>query len=373
MKGLRLGLIVNPLAGIGGAVGLKGSDGESIVAEALRRGAQPRAETRVDIVLQALEPYRYYLQWSVWGGEMGERVLTKHHYTPKVLGSPQGQYTRADDTINAAKAMQADGVDLIVFAGGDGTARDLVAAVGSDFPVLGIPAGVKIHSGVYAVHGQAAADILIKILRGELVDVGKAEVRDIDEQAFRNGQVKAKHFGELLVPLADNFLQHVKCGGQPVEALALSEIAHYVIDQMEQDYLYIVGPGSTTQAISQALDLPSTLLGVDIIWQQNIVQLDATEAQILAQLDQRPAKIIITLIGGQGHILGRGNHQISPLVIKKVGKENIILVATRKKLQELSGRPLLVDTWDSEVNQALRGYLPVITGYEQSVLYPVQS
>lgn len=371
MNQIKIGLIVNPMAGIGGAVGLKGSDGEAIVDEALHRGAIPRAAQRVAIFLQELKPLQQQIRWFCWGGPMGQDSLEEAGFGYESCGRAP-DITGATDTCDAARSLQEQGVDLIVFAGGDGTARDIHRAVGTSIPVLGIPAGVKIHSGVYAVHAKGAAEIISKMIRGELVSVAEMEVRDIDEEAFRHGQVRASRYGELLVPAEERYLQHVKCGGKEVEALVLQEMAAHVIDELEDECLYILGPGTTTRAITEQLGLDKTLLGVDLMLNQEIVQMDATEQDILQWLNRYPARIIVTLIGGQGHIFGRGNHQISPAVIRKVGRQNITVVATKTKLKELEGRPLLVDTWDGELNADLCGYMPIITGYEDAVLYPVE-
>ncbi|MCG8537751.1 MAG: ATP-NAD kinase family protein [Pseudomonadales bacterium] len=378
MNTIKIGLIVNPYAGIGGAVALKGSDGEQIVGEALKRGAQPRALQRVQLCLQHLKPIQNHIKWYCWGGQMGESSLQQAGFTHHVVGQPKQAQSQASDTTAAALALKQTGVDLILFAGGDGTARDLVSALGCSVPCLGIPAGVKIHSGVYAVHAKGAAEIIIKMVQAQLVSVQEVEVRDIDEEAFRRGQVKARRFGDLLVPAEERYLQHVKCGGKEVEALVLQDIAHFLIEQFEHDQLIILGPGTTTKAVADAMGLPKTLLGVDLILNECVLQADATEQQIIQRVEeQRSAhapnpKIIVTLIGGQGHIFGRGNHQISPTVIEQVDKDNITVISTKTKLKELEGRPLLVDTWDEQVNQALAGFLPVVTGYEDVVLYPVE-
>lgn len=372
MNSIRIGLIVNPLAGIGGAVGLKGSDGDAIVAQALALGAEKRAAERVAITLEHLQPVQDCIQWFTWGGEMGEQCLRDAGFAPQVLGQPGDAHSTADDTVTAARTLRDAGVDLLLFAGGDGTARDIVRAVGTSVPALGIPAGVKIHSGVYAVHAKGAADIILQMIRGELVSVTEGEVRDIDEEAFRQGRVQARHFGELKVPAEGRYLQHVKCGGREVEALVLEEIAAQIADHLEADVLYIVGPGTTTKAIFDYLVLPKTLLGVDLLLNGKVVQADATEQQILEWQQRFPSSIIVTLIGGQGHVFGRGNHQISPPVIEKAGIGNIRIVATKSKLKELEGRPLLVDTWSEVLNQRLSGFMPVITGFDDVVLYPVE-
>ena len=371
MNNIRIGLIINPLAGIGGAVGLKGSDGEAVVEQALALGAEKHAAERVAITLEHLLPFRDFIQWFTWGGEMGESSLRAAGFAAQVLGRPSGERSSAADTEHAARALRDAGVDLLLFAGGDGTARDIVRAVGTSVPALGIPAGVKIHSGVYAVHAKGAADIIAKMIQGELVSVMEGEVRDIDEDAFRQGRVQARHFGELKVPAEGRYLQHVKCGGREVEALVLEEIAAQIADHLESGVLYIVGPGTTTKAIFDFLALPKTLLGVDLLLDGSVVQADATEQQILDWQQRYPSRIVVTLIGGQGHVFGRGNHQISPPVIEHAGVGNIQVVATKTKLKELEGRPLLVDTWSEALNRQLSGFMPVVTGYDDVVLYPV--
>ncbi|RLP55567.1 MAG: ATP-NAD kinase [Ketobacter sp.] len=367
---VSIGLIVNPIAGIGGAVALKGSDGENTVQQAIERGAIPRAAQRVGLFLDALSSYSDRIDWFCWGGSMGEQSLRDHHLSCTVVGAAKGDVTHASDTIQAAQALKQAGVDMIVFAGGDGTARDMVRAVGTSIPVLGIPAGVKIHSGVYAVHARGAAEIIAKMLSSQLVSVGEMEVRDIDEEAFRNNRVQTTYFGELLVTAEERYLQHVKCSGREVEALALQDIAAFIIENLQSDHLYILGPGTSTRAITLELGLPKTLLGVDLLLNGEIVQLDATEQHILIWMSQYPATIVVTLIGGQGHIFGRGNHQISPAVIRAA--EDITIVATKSKIRELQGRPLLVDTWDADLNAQLKGFRKVVTGFEDSVLYAVE-
>lgn len=372
MNSIKIGLIVNPFAGIGGAVALKGSDGSGVVDEAIKRGAVPKALQRVHLCLQQLKPFQQQIKWYCWGGEMGQASLAQEGFSYAVVGEASDQHSCAEDTIRAAKALKDKSVDLILFAGGDGTARDLVSAISTSVAVLGIPAGVKIHSGVYAVHAKGAAEIVIKMIKGDLVSVQEMEVRDIDEDAFRAGQVKACRFGDLLVPAEERYLQHVKCGGKEVEELVLQDISHFLIECFEPGELIVLGPGTTTKAVAKEMGLEKTLLGVDLILDGEVVQKDATDQQVLSWLKTHKAKIIVTLIGGQGHVFGRGNHQISPQVIRQVGRENITIISTKSKLKELEGRPLLVDTWDENINTELSGYLPVVTGYEDVVLYPVE-
>lgn len=369
---LKAGLVVNPLAGVGGSVALKGSDGAA-AAEALKRGAEPRAVDKAARALRRMREEGGALEWFCWGGDMGEASARQAGIEARVVGWPDGK-TSASDTAAAARALLAEGVDLLVFAGGDGTARDICAEVGDRIPVLGIPAGCKMHSGVYAVNPEAAGQLLAGLSRGALVNLDEAEVRDIDEDAFRQGRVVARTYGSLRVPAEGRFLQRVKSGGREVEELVLTEVAAEVIDRMEDGRWYLMGSGSTVALVMEQLGLPNTLLGVDLVRDGELVAADLGEAAILEHLsDEAPAHAVITVIGGQGHLFGRGNQQFSPAVIRRIGRERLWVVATRTKLQELEGRPLLVDTGDPELDQALCGLIPVITGYEDEVLYRVST
>ena len=367
----RLGLIVNPLAGLGGSVGLKGSDG--VAQLALEKGAVPKANERASVALGMLQDLAQQFHIVTCPGDMGESLVAEMSLSFEVLDIPVHTPSSAEDTITAAKKMKAAGVDLLVFAGGDGTARDICSVVEDAFPVLGIPAGVKIHSGVYGITPKASGEVIRLLITGQLVDLKTQDVRDIDEDAFRNNQVKAKLYGEMLVPQAGQFVQSVKQGGVEQEDLVLEDMASYLADEMEDDVLYIVGSGKTTQFFMDQLGLDNTLLGVDAILNGELIQSDLTEADILQLLEQYPnRKIIVSVIGGQGHVFGRGNQQLSSNVIKKVGRENLLIVCTKTKLKNLEGKPLIVDTGDSNLDEALAGHIEILTGYNDKVLYPIQ-
>ncbi|MFA7554371.1 MAG: ATP-NAD kinase family protein [Spongiibacteraceae bacterium] len=366
----KLGLVVNPLAGIGGPLALKGSD--DIVAAAAIAAKDLRSSLRATAALAGIAtPDK--VQIYCFAGAMGESAAAAAGFSPIIIGEALQQHSNAEDTVLAAMALRDSGVDLILFAGGDGTARDVFRGVGSQFPVLGVPAGVKMHSGVYAVSPQAAGDLLNRLIDGLLVHVGLAEVRDIDEQAFRQGRVTSKFYGELLVPTEGHFLQQTKNSGREVEVLVIQDIAADIVESMDDDTLYIIGPGTTTRAIMEQLGLDNTLLGVDVIQSGQLIGNDLNEQQLLACITEHsgPVKIIITAIGGQGHILGRGNQQLSPSVIRAAGLESIVVVATKTKITELEGRPLLVDSNDPQLDQQLSGYRQVITGYHDAIIYPV--
>ena len=370
---LRIGLLVNPFAGIGGAVGLKGSDGADIRDEALARGAKPRAVDRAHRALAVLAAGRCEVQVYCWEGAMGSAALAGLELPVEIVGRPASEPTTAADTAQAARDLAACEPDVLVFAGGDGTARDILDAVGDRVAVLGIPSGVKMHSAVYAVSPEAAGELLLRLATAGLVNVELREVRDIDEDAFRQGVVKARFYGELLTPEEGHFLQRTKVGGVESEALVAAEIAADIAESMLPGRIYLIGSGSTTAAIMEELGLPNTLLGVDAICDGEVLAADASEADLLAVLDEqgKPAEIIVTAIGGQGHIFGRGNQQFSPEVIRRVGLDNITVVAGKGKIRALEGQPLLVDTNDPELDRALCGYRKVVTGYRDAILYPV--
>ncbi len=369
----KLGLIVNPYAGLGGSVGLKGSDGDEIRTEALARGAEPRALQRIERALQIIDGFRQQIEVYCFAGDMGETSARHAGFTVQIIGAAQQQPSNAQDTCAAATALMQQGVDLILFAGGDGTARLIADVVGTSQPVLGVPCGVKMHSGVYANAPEAAGEILKQLLTGTLVNIVERDVKDIDEEAFRNGQVRARFYGTLLVPEDSQFLQQVKNAGTERDELAQLDVAQEMIEQLQPDTLYLVGPGSTTHLFLQELGVDGSLLGVDLLLNSELIAMDVSAAQITAQLDQfsGPVKMIITAIGGQGHILGRGNQQFTPAILRRIGKDNIHIIAARGKILALNGRPLLVDTNDPELDKEFGGYRPVITGYRETIMYPV--
>lgn len=366
----KLGLIVNPVAGLGGSVALKGSDGVDTAAKAIELGAQPKANLRTKAALEVLLPYKEQLTIYTVNDAMGENTAKAMGFATQVIYRSE-RSTTSDDTELAAKAMQQLGVDLILFAGGDGTARNICYAVDDSVPVLGIPAGCKIHSGVYAITPKAAGRVVEMLVKGELVTLADADVMDIDEDAFRQGTVKAKRYGEMQVPSEVRYVQAVKNGGKETDELVLADIAAYVVSEMEEDTQYIMGSGSTVEAIMEEMGLSNTLLGVDLVQDQSLVQQDLTAQQLIDLTKGVPTKLVITLIGGQGHIFGRGNQQLSPSLIRTIGKDNIIVVATKTKLQALNGRPLIADTGDSELDDELSGYMRVTTGFNDHVMYAV--
>jgi predicted polyphosphate/ATP-dependent NAD kinase len=350
---------------MGGAVGLKGTDGKAILDKAITLGAKPIAFQRAEIFLTELVPAKESLRLIVGAGSMGENEAKQCDFKFEVK-SESKEETSSEDTQNAAKEMAKAGVDLLVFCGGDGTTRDILKAVGLKVPVLGVPTGVKMHSAVFAVTPQAAARVAISYLWGGL-PLREAEVMDVDEQAFREGRLSAELYGYLLSPYEPHLIQGNKLESPMTEDEVRNQaaIAIYIIEEMKPDLTYVIGPGTTTRTISDLLDQKKTLLGVDLFQNKKIIASDVNEKQILETIKGKAARIIVTPIGGQGFIFGRGNQQISFKVIHQVGLDNIVVVATKSKLDRL--KSLRVDTGDAELDKALRAHeINVVIDYKSA-------
>lgn len=375
MKMKKIGLIVNPLAGIGGKVGLKGSDGIEIVEKAFSMGAVPDASNKARKALERIQRLALQIKIVTYPGPMGETIARDLGFEIEVLGTLTGDRTTAQDTENAAIDLKMAGVEFILFAGGDGTARNIYNVIGNSLPVIGIPAGVKIHSGVYADTPARAGDVALLFLTERArIQIKEAEVMDIDEEAFRQDRLSAKLYGYLTIPNARNLMQSAKAGSVASEKESMFSIASHIVTHLKNEVCYIIGPGTTTRAIMDILNLKSTLLGVDVILNKQLIGSDLNEKGLLELLDQMESKkiqsrIVVTVIGGQGYVFGRGNQQISDRVIRRVGKENLIIVATEGKMIALSGKPLLVDTGDEELNKMLSGYVKVITALNRQMAY----
>jgi len=367
----RIGLIVNPIAGMGGAVGLKGTDGEEILDKAISLGAKPISPERAERFLSCIRHLSGKISLLVGAGWMGEFEAKNVGFKHIVIGQKKDK-TTAKDTKEIAEKMMGEGIDLLVFCGGDGTARDIMDVVGIRLPVLGIPSGVKMHSAVFAINPESAAAIVSRFLWEEL-PLKEVEVMDVDEESFREGRLSAKLYGYMRVPYEPEIIQGVK------EASVLTEdelynqlaVATYFIERiMKPDTIYILGPGTTTRAITALLSENKTLLGVDLLFNGKIMKNDVNENEILGAIHGKRAKIVVTPIGGQGFIFGRGNQQISSKVIREVGLENIIVIATRHKIKGL--KSLRVDTGDPDLDQRLKGYMRVIIDYGEEYVMPVR-
>ena len=365
-----LGFIVNPIAGMGGAVGLKGTDGKDILEKAIDLGAEPVAPARAESFLSELKAIKKDVRLIVGAGLMGETEARNHGYSCKVFGEKREE-TKPEDTVETAKEIVKEDVDLLIFCGGDGTARDVLNAVDKQVPVLGVPTGVKMHSAVFAVDPKAAARIASRFLRKQL-PLWEAEVMDIDEEAFRRGRVSARLHGYLLTPYEPRLIQGAKMSSPMTESDVRNQaaIAIYVIETMKPDVVYIISAGTTTRIIGDLLDEKKTLLGMDLFCNKKIIAKDVNEKQILEAIKDKTARIIVTPIGGQGFIFGRGNQQISPEVIRQVGIDNIVVIATKNKMKNL--KTLKVDTGDTELDAAFRGTIKVVTDYKVEQTVPIE-
>jgi predicted polyphosphate/ATP-dependent NAD kinase len=376
---VKLGFIINPIAGLGGRVGLKGTDG--MAEKAIALGAIALAPQKASRALAGLKeasdlyrsgqsrPGKEGLLILTPPGPMGEDISLAAGFSPRVLDMPLAKKTGAD-TIAAVQKIQALGADILLFVGGDGTARDVCAALGESLPVIGVPAGVKIHSPVFATTPETAGQ-LAQLFLDKKCRVCEQEVLDIDEDAYRKGRVSTRLYGYLKVPNEGHRIQSRKAGTPLSQEASQNLISLAMIDAMEADIFYLVGPGSTTRPIMSNLNLAHSLLGVDVVQNRRLIRKDASEKQILEIINNRFFKIIITPIGGQGYLFGRGNHQISPKIIQRAGKENIRVGATLEKIGTLKGEPFLVDTGDKKTDQMLKGYIRVVTGYRQEMIYPI--
>lgn len=382
----KLGLIINPIAGMGGSVGLKGTD--NTAAEAFRRGAVPRAGERARAALSELLGVKEELLIYTCPGNMGGDIAEELGFqTVMKKETPNGAISRpsmdaeglpeslaktsAADTKSLAQWMLSEKVDIILFAGGDGTARDVYQAVELNACCVGIPAGVKIHSPVYAKNPRAAGKLALLWLTGKISMTQEEEVLDIDEEQYRKENISTRLYGYLMVPKERSFTQNRKAPTPLSDAASIESIAYEVIRQMEPDTCYIIGAGTTTRGVMDVLGLKNTLIGVDLICNKELIASDLGGKELLSLIKGKKTKLIVTITGGQGYLFGRGNQQLTPDVIREVGRENIIIIATKTKLAALSGRPLLVDTYDEELNRSLCGYYRVISAYGEATVCKV--
>lgn len=366
---LRLGLLINPVAGIGGAVALRGSDGAAVQAQARARGGRARAAGRMQALLEDLRADLGGLDIVTVAAPMGPEESTYRRVGPEHWPDP----TTAAETRRAVAALIADGIDLLLFAGGDGTARDVLDALlqqGSPrLPVLGLPAGVKMHSGIFAVSVRAAGGLLRRLIAGEVPELAVAEVRDLDEAALRAGEIRTRHYGELLTPADTLAVQQVKQGAalNPVEQQL--EIAAWLAETLDLSGLWTFGPGSTVSALQTALSLPATLLGFDLFEDGVVRTLDADHRSLVQAARAGRLRAVITPTGGQGHLLGRGNHQLGVQVLEHMLPDDLWVIATPAKLASLHGRPLWIDLDDAAIAGRWLGHRPVVTGYETQRLW----
>ena len=365
--GKRIGLIVNPIAGMGGRVGLKGTDTPEVLEKARALGAEPLCLERTKECFIECKDSLKDVEVLTCSGDMGESVLEELGVAHKVAyrTGMDGDKTTSEDTRKAVEVLKQD-VDLLVFSGGDGTARDVAVVVGQDIPILGIPAGVKMHSSVFSTNPVNAARIIRSFLKDE-VEISQGEVMDIDEEAYRENRLDVKLYAVAKIPFAKDLVQGSKqVFQQGSQKALLEEIGDYSKEIVLEnpDTLFFLGAGSTVGVVKRWLDMEGTLLGIDAYFKGEQAGKDLNERGILELMDSSDASgfaICVSPIGSQGFVLGRGSQQFSPKVLRKVGLENIYIMATPDKVESMD--TLRVDTGDRELDEAMAGFVRVITGF----------
>ncbi|TFG25107.1 MAG: ATP-NAD kinase [Promethearchaeota archaeon] len=366
-----LGLIINPISGMGGSVGLKGTDGRDILEKAINLGATPNALNRTIELLNELKSVKSKLKFITCPKFMGELILKKMDFDCEIIEAPifnditEIYDSTAEHTTIAAEIMKSiKDLKLILFVGGDGTARDIVSAIGKEKPSLGIPAGVKVYSSVFSINPRMASSIIIQFLWDE-IPLKESEVLDIDEEEYRKGKLVSKLYGYLLTPYNPDYLQYSKIGSPNSDLNNQERIAKRIVESLEKDVYYLIGPGTTTKAITDRLNQKKTVLGIDLLLNNKIIAQDLNEQQILTHIKDKKTKIIVSLIGRQGFLFGRGNLQFSPIILKKIGPQNIIILSTKYKLQNIHNQILRLDTRSAELDEKMRGFYKVLVDYDE--------
>jgi predicted polyphosphate/ATP-dependent NAD kinase len=366
----KIGLIINPIAGMGGTVGLKGTDGV-IYKKAIEMGATPVTPIRANELLSNINN-KQKITLLVAPDEMGANIVKNLVINFKIIGEISKETTK-EDTKRIAKQMIEEDIDLLIFCGGDGTARDIYDSIGLEKPVVALPAGVKMFSSVFALNPRAAAELVDKFVIEE-IETQEKEVLDIDEDLVRQDILQAKLYGYLRVPKIKHLIQSGKTGSGFDRTIEENkqEIAQFIVESMEDDILYFLGSGTTIKTITDILNIPKTLLGIDALYNKQLIGKDLNEKDILELMKTYPNRvIIISPIGGQGFIFGRGNKQFTYDILQEIGIKNIKIIATKQKMKDLDC--LRVDTGSLEVDNQFKGFTKVITGYKEELIIEIKT
>lgn len=368
----RIGLIVNPIAGTGGRAGLHGTDGWDRLTEALQRGGAAISTPRAARTLRRLAQRREIAVLAA-PGIMGADVAAASGIAAVTVSMdlPAEGHTTAAHTRQAARLLVSEGVDLLVFAGGDGTARDVVQAVGSAQPLLGIPCGVKMRSGVFATSPEAAAEVATRFLRTFERVCAEAEILD----APTDGELGTEFYAVAAVPGATaGMLAGPKASGLTGSAAEVDALCAAVAADFRPGILYLVGPGMTTMGVLRHLGIRGSAMGVDAVRDGKLLGFDLTERAILRLMDQEPVtKLVLGVIGGQGFLLGRGNQQLGPAVLARLGPDDLLIIAYAAKLAALQPPRLLVDAGDETAVDWISGYHRVRVGPARFMMMRVVS
>ena len=377
---VRLGLLVNPDAGLGGRLGLKGSDGQAEYARS--KGANDRSGPRVKDTLEHFANLHREISditWFTSEGRMGTDWVPKNIQIGDFITIHQSSdITTVSDTSELVTSLIESNIDLLVYAGGDGTTRDIISVLESlgksEIPVIGIPCGVKMHSGCFASSPKAGAEVLSAWLNGDLL-VSSTEVLDLDEEKYRNGEWIVRLYAEAKTPASPRWMQGAK---MRVEATGEEEIIEGLADHIREllitdNRLIIWGSGGTLRTISNMIGFQGTVLGIDASIGSQQIGTDLNEKQLLNLLSTHTGEVTLLLspMGGQGFLIGRGNLQLSPDVLREIDIVNILGVVTPAKL--LSVRRLRIETGDVNLDQkfAEKKYLKVLQGYRTTRVLPI--
>jgi predicted polyphosphate/ATP-dependent NAD kinase len=378
MKSLfRLGLIVNPIAGMGGKVGLHGTDG-NLLEKARNLGATPISRERSLRALRRLQDVAGEIEIFAADGEMGYSLATELGFSSSKIERSEAlkglshklRATFAKDTRETAALMLARGVDLILFGGGDGTARDIHSVIGEFVPTLGIPTGVKMRSGVFATNPETAGDLARAfILHPKGFPIREVEILDIAEEIDGEDWPPTVLFGKAKSPYSQLSLQAAKSSSHSSSESGISSLCAALANTLREDSLYLYGPGTTTKMILAGVGEAGSTTGVDASLGKVVIGRDLSEQQILELLSTYSnATLFLGVIGGQGFLLGRGNQQISAAVVERLNFENIVLLASAEKIANLSPPVLQVDLGDQCAESALEGYRKVHVAPGRSVI-----
>ena len=390
----RIGIIVNPDAGLGGRLALKGSDGMAEIARA--KGAEDRAGPRMceafehlfSIIELSLVPWDN-VHWLLPKGRMGDSWIPEkmkiHGKWTNISDTPE--VTTAENTINVVNSMIEQNVEIILYAGGDGTTRDIIGALenidSASTPILGIPAGVKMHSGSFAASPRAAAEAFAAWFSGDLL-IAQTEVMDLDETLYREGEWVVKMYAEAMSPGSPRWMQGSK---QRIERVSEVEILESLGDHLREtieddpELLVIWGSGGTLRTLGESIGFTITVLGIDVTLGNENIGTDLDENQLINTINQHKVRFkddarILTLLspmGGQGFLIGRGNLQLSPTVIRSIGIDNILAIVTPAKLATLN--TLRIDTGDINLDQQFqeKKYMKALQGYRTTRLIRISA
>lgn len=381
---MKVGFVINPIAGMGGTVALKGTDG--LIKEALNLGATPVSPIRAELFFSYLSrtvqiETKSEILFLTPSSPMGEQIVSKFSFNYKIINlNIDHRITTPQDTKDAVRLFEQEQVDLIIFVGGDGTSIDIGMSLTKETPILGIPSGVKTYGSVFSHTPEEAASVLLSFNQSKASN--NAELLDLDEKLYNKGIISIELKGYVHVPAFPHYFQHAKERVEHNESEegileGISEEIYDLITSIKSKKLLIIGPGSTFNPFASKIGIIRSILGIDCIecsedGKFKTIISDAREDQIFSLLNRyHDVFILVTPIGGMGYIFGRGNHQISPRIVNKVSKNNLLIACSPQKLSTIQEQTLRVDTSNETFNREISGYIRVITNFGESRMVKV--